>query len=73
MESHKRSILKAMSWRVFAFFITSGVVLVLTGRMDLAGGIGLADSLIKVVLFYVHERAWNRIAFGRIGKQDYEI
>ena len=73
MESRKRSILKALSWRLAAFFITAGVVLLITGHLELAAGVGLADTLIKVGAFYGHERLWNRIEFGRTSKPDYEI
>jgi len=65
--------LKALSWRVIAFVITSSVVLLLTGRLDLAGEVGLADTLIKIGTFYGHERLWNRIQFGRVREPDYEI
>ena len=73
MDSRKRSFLKALSWRVIAFLITTSVVLLITGRLDLAGEVGLADTLIKVGSFYCHERIWNRIQFGRTGEADYEI
>ena len=65
--------MKALSWRVIAFVITSSVVLLLTGRLDLAGEVGLADTLIKIGTFYGHERLWNRIQFGRVREPDYEI
>jgi uncharacterized membrane protein len=58
---------------VIAFVITSSVVLLLTGRLDLAGEVGLADTLIKIGTFYGHERLWNRIQFGRVREPDYEI
>ena len=36
---------------------------------------GVADSAIKILVYYAHERAWNRVSFGkrRDGEQDYAI
>ncbi len=65
MESHKRSIAKAMSWRVIALLITTIVAYVMTGKLDLAVEIGLLDTLIKLGVYYGHERAWLRISYGR--------
>lgn len=63
-ETHKRSIAKAISWRMFAFAITSTVVYLTTKSFVLATSIGLMDSIIKIIAYYVHERGWNIIKFG---------
>ena len=73
MESHARSIVKSLSYRIVSFFVTTGVVLMFTGRLDLAVGAGLTDMAIKLGVFYWHERLWNRIDFGREQELDYEI
>jgi len=72
METHSRSILKALSWRLGGLIVTVSVAWVLTRRMEMAASIGLADTGLKLVAFYVHERVWLRIRFGRKGA-DYEI
>ena len=38
---------------------------VATGDIKLAGAIGVADVIIKLFFYYVHERAWGRIAWHR--------
>jgi uncharacterized membrane protein len=65
VDSRARSFLKSMSWRVTALTVTSIVVWVITGSLEFAAAVGLADTLIKVSLFYAHERIWNRSRFGR--------
>ena len=65
MESHKRSIVKSLSWRILATLITASVAWLLTGKIDLAVKIGLLDTSIKLFIYYAHERAWVRIPFGR--------
>ncbi len=74
MDSHRRSLVKSLSWRVIAAVITCCVSWVMTRDLHLAAAIGVADTLIKVGVYYGHERAWNRIAFGRVAwPEDYQI
>jgi len=65
METHARTIAKAVSWRVVAFFLTVATAWVLTRRVDVAASIGLMDSVLKIFAFYFHERAWLRIRYGK--------
>ena len=64
METRKRSIVKAISWRVIATFITSLLVLLLTGEWQFAATIGLADTLLKFFIYFAHERMWTRVRYG---------
>ena len=75
MESHKRSIAKAVSWRVIAVLITTLTAYFFTKSVELSLGIGLVDTGIKIFSYYGHERLWNRINFGRRKeiKEDYMI
>lgn len=72
METRKRSLAKAMSWRFFSIFITAGVSFWVTGSLATAIGIGLLDSLVKTGLYYGHERLWLKIEFGK-PPTDYQI
>ena len=73
MEDWRRSILKTVTYRVAGLFVTFGVAWLLTGRADLATYIGMGDFAVKVGVYYVHERLWTRVRFGRMGAGDYEI
>jgi uncharacterized membrane protein len=73
MESHARSIVKALSCRVVATIITFTIALLLTGSMDTAIKIGLLDTLIKLSAYYGHERAWMKLKFGKLQSPDYQI
>lgn len=64
MESHLRSITKALSWRVAGTLTTAIIVWVLTGSLKLGSIAGLADFLVKIVLYYLHERIWHKISWG---------
>ena len=73
MESRGRSLMKAMSWRVFAFIITFSLVWIVTGEARFAIGVGILDTLLKICLYYWHERAWNRFNFGRRRHQNLDM
>lgn len=64
IESHKRSIIKAITWRILATFVTMIVVYVFTKEIVLSlevGGIALG---IKLIVYYFHERVWGKISWG---------
>ncbi len=73
LESHARSLLKALTWRAGGLVVTVLVAWALTRRATLAASIGAADTVVKLLAFYVHERLWLRINFGRRKEPEYEI
>jgi uncharacterized membrane protein len=73
LETRKRSVAKSISWRIFAGFITAGVVLAMTGKGDFAAKIGVIDTTVKLVIYFLHERVWNKINYGRVNAPDYEV
>jgi uncharacterized membrane protein len=56
-----------------ATIITGVVTYVLTDRLDFAVTVGLADTLVKVFIYYAHERMWTRISYGKVRPLEYEI
>ena len=73
METRSRSIVKALTWRMGGLVVTIAVVWVVTGRVKLAASIGLADTLVKLLAYYFHERFWLKIRFGRAKPPEYQI
>lgn len=69
MESTRRSIAKAISYRIIGTLTTAGVVFVAIGRLELAAAVGLLDTIFKIFIYVFHERMWNRITYGRETKQ----
>jgi uncharacterized membrane protein len=65
-ESHLRSLLKAVSYRVTGTITTAVLVLMLTGDMAIALTIGAVEPAIKVLIYYLHERAWQCIPRGAV-------
>lgn len=73
MESHRRSIVKALSWRLLATLITTALVYAYTGKGEFAATIGVSDTLLKLFIYFGHERLWNRIPYGRQRQPEYFI
>ena len=64
-DGHLRSFVKAASWRVTGTVDTFVLGFLFTGSLKLAGSIASTEVVTKLGLFYLHERAWNRLSWGR--------
>ena len=64
-ETNRRSIVKGISWRIVATTTTIIIVYVFFGRLDLAIAAGLLETILKVGLYWAHERAWFKIQWGK--------
>lgn len=73
MESHTRSIVKTFTWRAVATVVTMCVAWKITGDVTDALAIGGFDTVIKLFVYYGHERAWDRVALGRQKPPEYTI
>ena len=65
-ENKSRSIGKSLSWRVLASCDTILISYLITGSIAIAATIGSIEVMTKMVLYYFHERAWNKFTFGRV-------
>ena len=73
LETKRRTIAKAASWRVIGTFITASLAFILTGSTEAAIEIGILDVIIKLAAYYGHERVWLRFSPGQRRAPDYEI
>ena len=64
IESTRRTIVKTLTWRVFATAITFAAVYTVTGAIGPAIGAGVADNVLKGVTYYFHERLWSHSKYG---------
>ncbi len=66
LEKPIRSVLKAISWRIVATFTTIILVVIFSkGDWSLGGIVGISELILKTVVYYLHERVWNLLSFGR--------
>lgn len=64
-DGHRRSLMKAISWRITGSIDTFILSWLVTGNVRVAGTISAIEVVTKVLLFYGHERVWGRIHWGR--------
>ena len=60
-----RSFAKAITWRIVATTLSVILIYVVTGDLAISGIIGGLDVILKLVVYYAHERVWNRITWGK--------
>lgn len=72
VDTHRRSLVKSLSWRITATVITTLISWYITGTWAMALSIGSIEFLSKILLYYGHERLWELIAFGK-KTYDYQI
>ena len=68
-----RSIVKTISWRTIGTLDTMLISYLITGSLGMAAAIGSIEVVTKMILYYFHERVWNKIKLGKVERQDYQI
>ena len=63
--SNARSLVKAISWRIWGTIDTFVISYIILGKAKLALAISSIEILTKILGYYIHERVWNRIKWGR--------
>lgn len=74
-EKAYRSLAKTISWRTIGTLDTVIISYIITGDMKMAASIGSIELFTKMILYYFHERTWNKISLGKHSpaKNDYVI
>ena len=65
-ESHLRSVLKGITWRVIATSTTTIIAYFVTGEIGTALSIGAIEFVGKVFIYYLHERLWLLVPEGGV-------
>lgn len=75
VERKRRSIVKTISWRTIGTIDTILISWLVVGDINFAVTIGGVELFTKMALYFFHERAWNKINFGRVKHTpiEYEI
>lgn len=72
MVSKNRHILKTITWRIIGTIDTILLSWFITGSLTLGFSIGGIEVITKMVLYYLHERAWYKFSkYGVNKKKDH--
>lgn len=66
------SVTKAVTWRIVGTADTILWGAFFTGDPWKGFKIGFAELFTKIILYYLHERAWNRVPVGTVRKALYD-
>ncbi len=76
-DKHYRSLIKAVSWRITGSVDTLIISFLITRQLKWAFTISGVELFTKIGLYYLHERVWEKLSFGRIkapkDKANYDI
>lgn len=65
METHRRTLVKAVVWQVLGLLTMALVGFYLTGSATLGSMIALVNTSIGFAVYFLYERVWARISWGR--------
>lgn len=65
METPARTILKAVTWQMLGILTMTAVSYPRTGSLTAAATLALSASATGFVCFFLHERVWNAVRWGR--------
>ncbi len=64
-QNRKRVIGKAITYRGLGTLVTISVIYIFTGKLALSFGVGLVEVVAKMLFYYLHERLWEKISWGK--------
>ena len=65
VEHWRRSLVKAITYRIIIIVLDITVIYILTGRLDVALGFMIISNVCTSIAYYFHERVWNKIGWGK--------
>jgi len=66
MDSVVRSLVKTISWRLTGTFCTFLISFIILGDITASSTIALIQLIFNTIMFYIHERIWNIIKWGKV-------
>lgn len=64
-ETGLRSLVKTISWRFTGSFATFTISYLILGDFTIASSIAIVQIVANTILYFIHERIWNKIQWGR--------
>lgn len=64
-ESKRSSLVKAISWRVVVFVVLGTISYLFTRSWEATTAITLVYNVLQILIYFGHERLWERIRWGR--------
>ena len=65
-DTNKRSLVKTVSWRLTGSGATFIISYIILGNIQTSGSIALIQLVANTLLYFLHERVWNKIKWGQL-------
>lgn len=65
LETTARSVAKTISWRITGSGATFAISYAILGDFTVSGTIAVIQLTFNTLLYFVHERVWDRVSWGR--------
>ncbi len=65
-DTNKRSLVKTVSWRLTGSGATFIISYLILGNIQTSGSIALIQLVANTLLYFLHERVWNKIKWGQL-------
>lgn len=65
-ETHKRTVVRMITYRITAWLFTILWTYMFTGDIGSATGFATALHILLSIDYYIHERIWLKIKWGRV-------
>lgn len=73
MNSKFKSALKSVTWRITASATTMLLVYFMSGDLKVASAVASAEIFVKMIVYYIHERVWEKVPVQDINIVQKEI
>ena len=64
--TYQRSLIKGVCWEIVSFIVTAFAVFLWYGDLAISIKFSFFLSLAKIFLFFIHERLWKKVVWGKI-------
>jgi uncharacterized membrane protein len=64
-EHAPRSLIKTITYRTLIIISNGLLIYGITANAKLTGEITVGASILSTILYYLHERVWNKIHWGK--------
>lgn len=71
-DTNIKSLVKSISWRIVGTIDTIIISFIITGQISMALSIGSVEVVSKILLYYLHERAWEKATKVKVVEADTE-
>ena len=66
MDTNKRTIAKALCWQGLGLIVMTIIGYIFTGSVGEGGALALTSAAVGLMNYFLHERLWARVRWGRI-------